>query len=164
MIATCFLHLSFCWSGEGMGGLMRRRLSRNLQSGVVLGVWGPSSLPSQVNWPRQTDREQTDCEETISLQWFHHWFRRSDFVTRRGFGPEGSGDIRNQFRFALFSQSALSAVSLLAVSWFAVSLSRPVVVDPSLLSVRQSRRKTHLYIYCEKINFRKAGLHWFNSS
>ena len=34
------------------------------------------------------------------------------------------------FRIARFSQSALSAVSLLVVSWFAVSLSRSVVVDP----------------------------------
>ena len=68
-------------------------------------------MPSQVNWPRPTGHEAT-----ISLHWFRHWFRRSDFVTTWGFGQDGSGDSKNIFRIALFSQSALYAVSLLAVS------------------------------------------------
>ena len=42
---------------------------------------------SQVNWPRQTDREKT-----VSSQWFGHWFRHSDFVTKWGFGQDGFGD------------------------------------------------------------------------
>ena len=50
-------------------------------------------------------------------------FRYSDFVTKWGFGQNGSGDSKNIFRIALFSQSALSAVSLL----------RLVVVDPTRL-------------------------------
>ena len=34
----------------------------------------PRAVSSQVNWPRQTDCKQTDCEPTILLQWFRHWF------------------------------------------------------------------------------------------
>ena len=41
-------------------------------------------------------------------------FRYSDFVTKWGFGQDGSGDSKNTFRIALLSQSALFAVSL---SW-----------------------------------------------
>ena len=90
-----------------------------------------TSKTNQVNWPRQTDHKQTDRKAMILLQWFRNWFRRSDFVTKWGFGQDGSGDSKNIFRIALFSQSTLFAVSLLAVSWFAVSLSRSVVVDPA---------------------------------
>ena len=68
-------------------------------------------MPSQVNRPRPTGHEAT-----ILLHWFRHWFRRSDFVTTWGFGQDGSGDSKNIFRIALFSQLALYAVSLLAVS------------------------------------------------
>ena len=81
------------------------------------------------------DREQ------INRQWFCHWFRRSDFVTKWGFGQDGSGDSRNIFRIALLSQSALFAVSLFAVSWFAVSLSRSVVVEPDLWWRSKSKMK-----------------------
>ena len=41
---------------------------------------------------KSTDREQSDRKPTVSLQWFCHWFRRSDFVTKWGFGQDGSGD------------------------------------------------------------------------
>ena len=88
---------------------------------------------SQVNWLRQTDREQTDCEPTVSLQWYRH----SDFVTKWGLGQDGSGDSKNIFRIALLSQSALFAVSLFAVSLSVVSLSRSVVVDPLTTSAKK---------------------------
>ena len=74
-----------------------------------------SKTTSQVNWLRQTDCEQTDRKATISLHIFV-----TDFVTKWGFGLDGSGDSKNIFRIALLSQSAL----------FAVSLLRSVVVDP----------------------------------
>ena len=48
--------------------------------------------------------------------------RSNDFVTKWGFGQDGSGDSKNTCRIALLSRSAL----------FAVSLSRSVVVDPNM--------------------------------
>ena len=88
----------------------------------------PSFWSSQVNWPRQTDRKTNDF-----VTCFRHWFRRSDFVTKWGFGQDGSGDSKNIFRIALLSQLVLFTVSLFTVSWFVVSLSRSVVVDPILV-------------------------------
>ena len=119
--------------------------------------------PSQVNWPRQTDREQTDREPMVSLQWFGHSFCRSDFVTKWGFGQDGSGDSKNIFRIALLSQLALLAVSLFAVSLFAVSLLRSVVVDPfqALKYVYAKRRlKSNNRIFARKISF--LALCWAN--
>ena len=94
---------------------------------------------SQVNWLRQTDREAT-----ISLHWFRHWFCCSDFVTTWGFEQDGSGDIKNIFRIALFSQSALFAVSCLRsrISW----RDRPDAkqLTPRILTPRTSWRQGHL--------------------
>ena len=72
------------------------------------------SEPSQLtatNWPRTNWPQSNDF-----ITCFRHWFHRSDFVTKWGFGQEGSGDSKNIFRIALPSQSALYAVSLFAVS------------------------------------------------
>ena len=69
--------------------------------------------------------KSTDREPVVSLQWFGHSFRRSDFVTKWGFGQDGSGDSKNIFRIALLSQSALLVVSLFAVSLLAVRCREP---------------------------------------
>ena len=100
---------------------------RKWQSNITINWRIPTSSgsailaePSQLtatNWPRSND----------FVTWFRQWFRHSDFVTKWGFGQDGSGNSKHTFRIALLSQSGL-----FAVSWFAVSLSRSVVMDPYL--------------------------------
>ena len=92
-----------------------QRKSYDLSAGPLAGK--PSQLTA-TNWPRSND----------FVTWVRHWFRRSDFVTKWGFGQDGFGDSKNIFRIAILSQSAL-----FAVSWFAVSLLRSVVVTPQLV-------------------------------
>ena len=86
--------------------------------------WLPHfSEPSQLiatNWPRSNWPRSN-----VFITCFRHWFHRSDFATKWGFGQDGSGDSKNIFRIALPSQSALFAVSLFTVSWFAVSCRGP---------------------------------------
>ena len=99
--------------------------SHNLHWKQYLTKLEPSQLTA-TNWPRTNWPRSNDF-----VTCFRHWFRRSDFVTKWGFGQDGSGDSKNLFRIALPSQSALFAVSLFTVSSFADSLSRTVVVDPT---------------------------------
>ena len=92
-----------------------QRKSYDLSTGPLAGEPAEPSQLTATNWPRSND----------FVTWFRHWFRRSDFVAKWGFGHDGSGDSKNIFRIAVLSQSAL-----FAVSWFAVSLLRSVVVTP----------------------------------
>ena len=59
---------------------------------------------------KSTDRDKLTAKKYF-VTWFCHWFRRSDFVTKWGFGQDGYGDSKNLFRIALLTQSAFFAVS-----------------------------------------------------
>ena len=45
-----------------------------------------------INWTFRFRVRLTDREPMVSSQWFGHWFRQSDFVTKWRFGQGGSGD------------------------------------------------------------------------
>ena len=82
---------------------------------------------------KSTDHDKLTASKLTAKRRFCY----SDFVTNfdavilsqsEGFVQDGSGDSKNIFRIALFSQSTLFMVSLLAVSWFAVSCCGPVII------------------------------------
>ena len=91
-----------------------------------------------INRAKSTDRDKLTAKQ---------WFRRSHFVTKWGFGQDGSGDSKNIFRIALLSQSTL----------FAVSLLRSVVVDPHKLLQNISITNAMLRQQILQNNFKKFG-------
>ena len=70
----------------------------------------------QLHYPaKSTDRDKLTANKlTAKLQFYYSGFV-TDFVTKWGFGQDGSKESKNIFRIALFSQSTS------AISWFAVS-------------------------------------------